>query len=502
MTHDNFHGEMSMMQENDRSFFAKLADLPRRMLIERQLIIRSNGEIKYITFTSRLQVILLLIWFGFAGVISFHTAGYYVQSKTIEDQTNLITSSKQSYRNILDQVSDYQLSIDEVTRELRETESHLRRLFGQNEALKQNLMSTEVALKLSEAERHKIVSGATALNDQLELLGSELQRIGNKNVSLEGHIGKLRDNLDLIQEEKEEIAAKRAQLDGRLSQYRDNLNEQSERNARLERHLHTLKKDLRAAINNKNKTIAENKALQNEVDELQQTVIDNDENHRAQLETIVQRAKVNITTIEDVIRRTGLNLNDLAPIPEGMLRGQGGPFIPYHPDMEIDEEEVVLEESLERSIRQWEHLRDIFVSVPIISPLENYYITSRYGRRRDPFNGRLAMHRGLDMGGPYKQPVLAPAPGRVIFSGRRSKYGRVVDLDHGNGIKTRYAHLYRTKVKRGQVVRIGDVIGLLGSSGRSSAPHLHYEVRYKDKTRNPRLFLKAGKYVQQKSQTQ
>jgi len=93
---------------------------------------------------------------------------------------------------------------------------------------------------------------------------------------------------------------------------------------------------------------------------------------------------------------------------------------------------------------------------------------------------------------------MATADGEVVFAGRRGHYGRMVDVDHGYGLVTRYAHLAKINVKTGEKVSIGRVIGLLGSSGRSSGPHVHYEVRFNDKTLNPAKFLKAGAYVQSK----
>ncbi|HAP98459.1 peptidase M23 [Rhodospirillum rubrum] len=115
--------------------------------------------------------------------------------------------------------------------------------------------------------------------------------------------------------------------------------------------------------------------------------------------------------------------------------------------------------------------------------------------REDPVNGRLSRHEGLDMGAPMDTPVSATGPGKVVYAGWRGRYGRVVEIDHGMGLSTRYAHLRTIKVQLGQSVGRGDVIGALGNSGRSTGPHLHYEVRVNGNPRNPTVFLKAGKNV-------
>ena len=118
-------------------------------------------------------------------------------------------------------------------------------------------------------------------------------------------------------------------------------------------------------------------------------------------------------------------------------------------------------------------------------------IRSSYGRRRDPFTGQTEMHQGLDIGGLYGSIVRAPANGRVVYSRRKSSYGNLIMLDHGGGITTRYGHLSRFAVSVGDQVLKGDLIGYVGNSGRSTGPHLHYEVRLNDRTVNPRNYLPA-----------
>lgn len=124
-------------------------------------------------------------------------------------------------------------------------------------------------------------------------------------------------------------------------------------------------------------------------------------------------------------------------------------------------------------------------------------LTSNYGLRVDPFSKRPAWHNGIDMAAYYKAPIAAAGPGTVTFAGRRSGYGRLVEIDHGFGFKSRYGHMHSLNVKKGDTVAIGDTIGLMGSSGRSTGPHLHYEVWFHDKPYDPLDFLKAGRHVHQ-----
>jgi murein DD-endopeptidase MepM/ murein hydrolase activator NlpD len=126
--------------------------------------------------------------------------------------------------------------------------------------------------------------------------------------------------------------------------------------------------------------------------------------------------------------------------------------------------------------------------LPSIWPVRGW-VTSGYGYRRDPFTGRRNLHEGLDIVAPYGTPVVAPAAGKVVYSGWKSNWGRVIEIDHGNGIRTFYAHLRSTSVDVGATVTRGQQIGRLGSTGRSTGAHLHYGVKRKGTWVNPRNYI-------------
>lgn len=128
--------------------------------------------------------------------------------------------------------------------------------------------------------------------------------------------------------------------------------------------------------------------------------------------------------------------------------------------------------------------------MPLGAPVENKVISSPFGIRQDPFTKAKKQHKGIDFTGKVGTELYAVAPGRVIVSGERSGYGTTVEIDHGLGFTTLYAHLSKTNVSRGDWVRPGTVVGLGGSSGRSTGPHLHYEIRYKGTPFNPIDFIK------------
>jgi murein DD-endopeptidase MepM/ murein hydrolase activator NlpD len=129
----------------------------------------------------------------------------------------------------------------------------------------------------------------------------------------------------------------------------------------------------------------------------------------------------------------------------------------------------------------------------LTAPLDHYQIESGFGTRVDPLNHHESFHSGLDLSAPFKTPIYNTAPGTVIFAGQRSDFGKVVEIDHGGGIVTRYAHMHRITVAKGQHLGAHEQIGLLGSTGRSTGPHVHYEVLVNGTPQDPAKFLLAGK---------
>jgi murein DD-endopeptidase MepM/ murein hydrolase activator NlpD len=133
--------------------------------------------------------------------------------------------------------------------------------------------------------------------------------------------------------------------------------------------------------------------------------------------------------------------------------------------------------------------------IPLAVPVSGFDRTSGFGPRVDPFTHRYAFHSGIDFAGPYGAQVHATAPGTVIFVGSRGDYGNMVEIDHGLGIHTRYGHLSSITVRVGAKIDKGAAIGRVGSTGRSTGPHVHYEVWYDDVVRNPSNFIEAGRHV-------
>jgi murein DD-endopeptidase MepM/ murein hydrolase activator NlpD len=205
----------------------------------------------------------------------------------------------------------------------------------------------------------------------------------------------------------------------------------------------------------------------------------------AAIDTAAERAASRDAAI---VAETGLDPAKLVlPHGEG---GVGGPYIPAEFDANAPDPALM---RVARDVATAERLRSLMSFVPLRMPLSgDPSVTSGFGYRADPFLGRLALHPGVDLAEAYGAEIHAAGSGRVAHAGPAGGYGNMVEIDHGNGLVTRYAHMSDVLVEEGQEVDRGAVLGRLGSTGRSTGPHLHYEVRVDGEPVDPERYLRAG----------
>jgi murein DD-endopeptidase MepM/ murein hydrolase activator NlpD len=202
-----------------------------------------------------------------------------------------------------------------------------------------------------------------------------------------------------------------------------------------------------------------------------------------------------------IVQMTGLNVDQVAQqIGSRPYSGKGGPLISEVRAAKIDGVTDEFDRQFADIAESYGRLDALTVAVsrmPLVTPVHHgqYRSTSGYGYRVDPFTGRVAFHSGADMAGEFGTPVLATAPGRVIAAERRGPYGLMVEIDHGRGVRTRFGHLQNAFVKAGDQVAFRQKIATMGSSGRSTGPHLHYEIWFNDVPRDPTKFFDAGRNV-------
>jgi murein DD-endopeptidase MepM/ murein hydrolase activator NlpD len=438
-----------------------------RLFPERQIYLRTDGEVRFVTFSGKLQlglasfVLLLGAWF------TFSTFQYIFQNDIIAAKNERIRAGQEAYRVLEGEIRDTQLRFINAARDLDAKHSQLIALVSHKENLERRLDEISGRLAAVSDDHREASKEAAALRMQLQ---------GERN-ALSGQIGTLEGQLRSTLEQ-------RSGLEQDLAETRDRV-------VSLSAERDTL--------------IKSNADLMSNLETVNDRLVDIKGEQQRFIERIAARTTDDIALLEDTIAMTGLKPETLFEKSGVFDSAMGGPVIDPSAGEDgamtgvaslgdgaaFDSSVAGLEDSLQR----WEALQSVLRVLPIAAPADNFYISSDYGRRRDPITKRMAFHAGVDLAGPARQPVYATAPGTVAKAGRNGPYGNMVEIDHGFGLRTRYGHLDRISVKKGEEVGFRTQIGRMGSTGRSTGTHLHYEIRFEGKAYDPSRFLKAGKYV-------
>ncbi|WP_411035836.1 M23 family metallopeptidase [Shinella sp. BYT-45] len=207
------------------------------------------------------------------------------------------------------------------------------------------------------------------------------------------------------------------------------------------------------------------------------------------IQSLTAGASETADAIQSILRRTGFDVTETASAGGDSDSAVGGPFVEPMKATDLFEDSI---NDLDIALERLDAARRTARKLPFGNPSPGSSITSRFGNRTDPFLGRLALHAGIDFRASTGTQIRSSGAGTVTVAGRNGGYGNMVEIDHGNGITTRYAHLSRVLVKVGDHVEAADPVGLSGTTGRSTGPHLHYEVRRDGKAIDPMRFLTAG----------
>ena len=425
------------------AFRQRIADWTARIFPNREIMLRTDARVWFFRISGRVQMGVVAGAALFAAWASYASVSYVVHDGIIAAKDNEILNVRLSYRSLLNEVSDYQSKFTTLTKELEENHGLMLDLVEKNANLQRNLKSAENKLEDVDRKNRQVVAVREALKSRLGEIEHEMKTLNAHNFKLAGKLNNTSTNLEQAINE------------------RDVAREQGER-------------------------------LQSIVDSLEDKLSDLQQSEKDVVEHLTERTKENIVTIEQHLARTGLNV---AKLLKSEPVGQGGPFIAAPPDSEPGVRLKASLETLDDHLERWDELQQLMAQLPLMAPLDFFTIASHFGKRRDPINKRWAMHYGLDLGSAYKSPIYATAPGKVTHAGRKGRYGLLVEIDHGRGLVTRYGHLHSILVKKGQTVEYRDKIGLLGNTGRSTGPHLHYEVLLNGTPKDPWKFIKAGRYV-------
>ena len=257
------------------------------------------------------------------------------------------------------------------------------------------------------------------------------------------------------------------------------------------------KMSLNEALLQRDMAISERDELRQQLTELEETV---EEIRAAEVDVFARVESLALREVDKIkrafrsvnvpLKKQGMYFNPLANSKR--KNAQGGPFVPASASKLQDKEINDKISGIYKAVDDLEYYREVAQYVPIGKPVWSYWVTSKFGVRQDPFNKKKAGHKGIDLASRTGNKVQVKAKGRVVrveYSNRG--YGNNVTVDHGNGFKTRYAHLHRIYVKKGDYLDFDDAVGEVGNTGRSTGPHLHYEVIYNGRPVDPLPFMQA-----------
>jgi murein DD-endopeptidase MepM/ murein hydrolase activator NlpD len=454
-------------------------------------LVRSPEHVRSVSFPGWLQAMIIAACLGTIGGVGFLTLEYRDLQRTLDQIANGDTAPLVSAR------------ADAASAAIADLQRQLTTINQQYTALKSNYDDQQAAL----ASRVATVNPAAApdqsdaiaqLSKTLDDARAQLSRSEDQRIAQTAHMQQLDNDARTAKARADQM---KTALDGANAQlqqamadrdrFRAQLNEKSSMATQL------AKPQSAAAAPTPSSAPTTSSAydLQPQEVEIDNPPVDLPPQLPASKSGASDRSDNNAASratgrIEQLLASAGLDVDRLlrrigssAPQP-----AEGGPFVALGDQAKTPVQDARYTVDLQRLIK----------TLPLASPLSvSYQIGSPFGARHDPFNGREAFHSGLDLDAPYRTTVYSTAPGTVSFTGVKEGYGKVVDIDHGNGISTRYAHLHRIIVARGQHVSAHTGIGELGSTGRSTGPHLHYEVIVDGRPVDPARFLEVGRNVVQ-----
>jgi murein DD-endopeptidase MepM/ murein hydrolase activator NlpD len=383
---------------------------------------------------------------------------------------------------------------------------YLQRKVVVSQFLEQQLAAAQAKLTKANAQNVALEKDVRTLQQQVadgEQLQAQLAEAEEKLSDARANVAMLEDSvrgleLTVSAGREAQAAAEKARETMRteVAKLEEKLAAVSDDNTRLVQQIQETEQALAAVIGQRDALQLARAELTGKVGGLEERLTAIQQSQQVMVQRIAEKTRQGVDEVEKTVAMTGLDVDELLSQVDAEL-GQGGPLIPFKQLEQSVENDVVLASvaGLDDEVERWEKLQVVLRSLPLAAPLDAFYQASKFGRRIDPITRRPAVHEGLDMAAALRSPVLATAPGKVVFAGWKGAYGRMVEVDHGLGIRTRYAHLHQITVEVGDEVDYREKIGLLGSSGRSTGPHVHYEVRLNGRPLDPANFLKAGKYV-------
>jgi murein DD-endopeptidase MepM/ murein hydrolase activator NlpD len=469
----------SKFDPQDRGL-SRVQKILQRFFPERQLIVRSGERMRTLRLSTNRQAILVA--FGAVmGTWTLLSSGLAMNhAERIGAKNVEIKDARVGYEQLLAQVSIYKERVVDLTKDL---ESNYQR-----------------SLALVDKEADLLKEKAAALNQpaQKKSLVAQIrsrakEALADPAAALSGNSGDVELVLSKARLDRSHADNQRKSLLAELSDLEDSMIDVVGHHQKTP-FIATDSLELRQVVLQRDLAVSEREGLTQKVGALETQIREMESNQLLLYHRFSEVTETKIADIEASLSVTGLDI-DLMMKREKNRGGQGGPFIPLDA---AAQNSGPLQESLNQlnaNVDRLQDLQGLVTRLPLDTPVKNFEINSGFGVRRDPFTGSYAQHLGLDLGSSYKTQVESPGEGKVVHAGWDGSYGRMVAIDHGLGLVTRYAHLERILVKVGDKVVRGTPLGRLGCSGRCSGPHVHYEVLNNGQHVNPLKFLKAGSDV-------
>lgn len=483
----------------------RIRELMVHLFAEKQIFFRANRGVRFVNLSTRVQACIALVgaffivWLA-AGSLSLLVHGSIIKERISENQElrDQLRTTITAYENRLASIEDLSSS------QLDELNNGYEDLHGRFETLRHRFFDTVDAL---ETRQHRIRSAL----DRYQVLESPIENeAAQQNARLLTPPSQKSNRLvALTQSYSRPLTHSRfTPVSGR---FRDNApsNDFADFHGIIEKQFPETLRTIQKSVTTTEQWVTEMSGA------IDSALIELDIEQSYLMSAIEEWIEEDITELERVLSMAGFPLQfapgtaapaTLSKTPTESF-GAGGPLLLEETDLggrsgygysPSAEHQLA---RIKNNLSRLENLQSIVKGLPLSLPFEEseFALSSGYGMRIDPFTRKPAFHGGLDFIAPHKSPVVTTAAGVVTRVGWKGPYGRTIDIDHGNGVVTRYGHLAEFLVEKGDTLEARQRIGLIGSSGRSTGTHLHYEVRVNGKAQNPWNFLKAGHYVVSKN---
>ncbi|MDF2367457.1 M23 family metallopeptidase [Sneathiella sp.] len=460
-----------------------------KLFTDRQVIISTRGQLKYLRLSVATQAMGFAAVVGLGGVFAYLMVSGALQYREItQAQANLL-SLQSDFSAVSADFELAQSKIIATQAELDQQYARLEDVLADRHVVEQALEFAAITPGDKKQEK--------SVEDRIRTLGESLHSTNARREQLEMEITQLNKALFQTTRARDEAASNREKTEKRLASLRGLVNLYASTKDEIYKELEQTRAQFASLKQEFSGHLHKEDALNSEVGELRSRLTKMSTDNKDLISRIHDRTNESVAALREIIVLTGLDPEKLLGSSDAEA-GLGGPFVAAVPGanlMETEQDFYAQTQKMEASLTRWENLQTLLKQIPLARPVDVGYITSSFGKRRDPITKRTAFHSGVDIAGPKNSKILATAPGVVTFVGKNGAYGTMVTIDHGRGFKTRYGHLKKALVKKGAKIEYRTEIGVMGSTGRSTGRHVHYEVIYEGEHQNPANFIKAGRYA-------